>query len=616
MAFFSLSLTAGTDILDGSAADDTFFASAGTLNTFDQVDAGEGFDTLRVEGNQDITTGELTNFERIDVVGTPAGTYDVSGIEELEQLWFEDTPENADITVEGLTADQTVGAAKSVDDSDDGATTVYDVAAEVATGSVANLAVNDAAISYDVSVAAANTADTVDTLNISAAGGASNVAFAAQTTVDDGAGIDEVRNLTVNGGGDLVINAANLGENVDTDADGVVSVDATAATGDVELTLNTSSTATEVGLGSGDDVLVSEIDFSDSDVTIVGGEGNDTLVANATQLTALNNVGGANITGFETLGVSGASQNLNANTVAQIGFSAIALDGDLATGTTTITALEAGSNIVTLQDGADVDLDVAAKTGNDDAVGVTVLDDSSSSITVQGDIETLNIVTSDTNADDETTAEVADLSFTNASGDLESIVVTGDEAVKFDVSGLTGVETVDVSGITSDSSQADGEFAAEVTVAGATVTGSAGDDSITFGLNAEVTGGEGNDTFVLGYGSDESDTTFATIADFQQGDVIDFGAVVTGVAETTVTTAPGATATFQDYLDAASSTTAGQVNHFEFDGNTYLVFDADGTTTNSTFTAAEDELVELSGSVDLTGVAAVDADTANTVEIA
>ena len=376
------------------------------------------------------------------------------------------------------------------------------------------------------------------------------------------------------------------------------------------MTVGATAVVSDVTLGAGDDTLTATgLVLTDSDLTLEGGEGTDTFNATSGQIAALQSVGGATVSGFEALGVNGAA-TLDADVLGQVGFQAFNLDANA--GAVNINELESGSNIVTLSDGADVTVDIAGdKDGDSDSVGVTVVDETTSTINVAADIETLNIVTSD--SDDESGFDVADLTVTGA--DLESLVVSGDEAVTFDVSALASIDNVDVSGITSDSDAsavgaagvAAPEYAAEITVgAGVTVTGSDGDDSITFGLNNEVTGGAGDDLFVVGNGA--AATNFSTITDFQAGDVIEFDEAVASVEsidESDLGLAPGIDATFADFFTAATGGDDNVASSFEFAGNTYIALDG-GT---------NDSLVELSGSVDLTGLTTEDA-TTQTVEIA
>ncbi len=76
-------LTTGTDVLTGTDGDDTFLApkedDTDTMNNFDQIDGGAGRDTLRVEGDQEIT-GDISNVEVVRVEDDAAATYDVTAV--------------------------------------------------------------------------------------------------------------------------------------------------------------------------------------------------------------------------------------------------------------------------------------------------------------------------------------------------------------------------------------------------------------------------------------------------------------------------------------------------------------------------------------------------------
>lgn len=197
-------------------------------------------------------------------------------------------------------------------------------------------------------------------------------------------------------------------------------------------------------------------------------------------------------------------------------------------------------------------------------------------------------------------------------------IETGDEFNQFDRDSLLeSIETVRL----ADTPTGSDDFGVDLNdqSEGFMIYGNDGENSLQGGQGADwFYGGEGVDTLT----GDEGDDVFVVddftatdlITDFSVGDDISFGDVVTGVAETD-TSSLDTSATLQDYQDAAANTTAGQVNHFEFNGNTYLVFDADGGAT-STFEAGNDGMVELYGSVDLSGLKAVDAGNAEAVTLA
>ena len=142
------------------------------------------------------------------------------------------------------------------------------------------------------------------------------------------------------------------------------------------------------------------------------------------------------------------------------------------------------------------------------------------------------------------------------------------------------------------------------------VTGGSGVDTITFHDFARVTGGAGNDLFVAAQTTNSG--SYSTIVDAAAGDTVGFVAnPVPGTAAGAGAAAPGAqvaviganatkivlaaTASFQDYLNAAiNQSTAGQVRDFDFGGNTYLV-DHNSATGTRAFMDATDTVVQLVG---------------------
>ncbi|MHB0776568.1 DUF4214 domain-containing protein [Halomonas sp. WWR20] len=636
----TFTLTAGADQLTGTAGDDTFLATGLSLSSLDTIDGGAGVDTLRIEANAVGNTGypELTSIEAVEIVGASAGSLNNVNVNELsadlETLNFTRVDEGAPLTVSGLTEAQTVNVTQR-DTDGNGTLATSTVTTNVANGSTVKLGVNASNVALTTAVAASNSADAVDTLNLTTTGEST----VAVTNAAD------LRTVTVNASDELDLTLANLGDTGSVEEDGAVTVDASASTGDIDLDLAGSDQVSSVTLGAGDDTLsAADVDLSDGDVTLAGGEGRDTLTLASTQdVTNLYNANSATVSGFEVLDISGLSGTLNNGTLTNAGFEALEIsdaDGGTVEGLTEETS-------VTLQDSdfkAGVTADPSAtppvvgvaESGRDtitlDVNGAADDDDASFGFTVMGrdganagydvtvdEVENVSVQTVDADAD---TYQMTDLDL--SADAVKTLSISGAEAVSFNGSSLTTLESIDLSGVTADSDADAGEYASEILGLedGVSVTGSAnadkisaaidgeveagaGDDYINVDNSATVTGGEGDDTFNLStYTNDVSATNFATITDFEEGDVIDFGTAVDGFEETTVTTAPGVTATFQDYLDeAASGSTVGQVNYFEFDGNSYLVQD---NAAGATFSATDgDLLVELTGSVDLTGLQAV-----------
>lgn len=514
----------------------------------------------------------------------------------VEQVWS-DGSVNGAINFKATPELVTLGAR----DTEGTSANVNYAAGVVKASDTQNIVLDNADVNMDVAQGAAATG--VENVSIASEGEENSVKF----TKDLVSG-NAVQNLEITGAGDLRVVDNNSGITAGT-------VDASAATGDVSLTISDESTAnlatgvTErtVTMGAGDDTVDATAGLADNKID--GGAGRDTLVVNAT--TATNLVGDlvGNISNFEVLSLGNmTSTSLDAGTLLNADFEALSV-----TGATT------GASLDNLPAGADVTLNgtntIALNVKDADQAGDTAFSfatvgqenaDTTQAVTA-ADVQNLTVSTSDADEDNFNTTT---LTLTDAA--LENLTVTGDEAVVFDGStGFGNLETVNVSGITaeSDASLSTPEYAAEIKVADANVVGSAGDDKITFGTDAVVKGGEGNDLFVAGSGAAANGSDVATIADFQQGDVIKFDEAVASVesalTESDLNLPVGKEVEFTDYTTAATGDNDNALTSFEFGGNTYMVLDG----------SSADTIIELSGSVDLTGLETENA-TTQTVEIA
>jgi len=605
----TLTLTADVDTVTGTAGDDAFtgsltVAGSQTLQSFDSIDGGEGTDSLTATLTGGTAAPSLTSVENIFARSvTSANTLDLANAEGYQQLWSNASQQN--MTFDSVAEQVTVGAQNIARGATHTVTVNYDAATVAATDTQA-IALTDAVLTLDINQNAANL-DTVENVSI-AATGTNDVTFASAGTdgILDNA---DIHNLTITGAGDLTIAEGT--------SNGITAgtVDASSATGDIELTvadtvgtnLATGVTARSVTLGSGDDTLNALGNIAVG--SFEGGAGNDTINVDGTSATLVDNLI-TNVSGFETLGLNGLDQALSAATLSNVGYTSLvvtAATGGAAinnlTDTTAVTLVDAngGSAISLAVTGADTnDADSFAFTlqGDDGS-------DSNYAVTI-ADVENLSVTTVDADADVFQTTTLA-----ITSGQLENLTISGDEAVVFDGTGNGALESVDVSGVAVADAGAN-DLVADITVGdGVTVTGTAGNDSITFGESAAITGGAGEDLFT----ADLVTTTaadvprFSTITDLNasEDDSIDFGGVVlstaTGgtdvnvIAEADLGLAPGVNATFAAYLDAASGQAAGTLSSFEFAGNTYLVQDNDAS---NTFAAAADYIIELTGSVDVT----------------
>jgi S-layer protein len=257
-------------------------------------------------------------------------------------------------------------------------------------------------------------------------------------------------------------------------------------------------------------------------------------------------------------------------------------------------------------------------------------------------VETVTITATDTST--KASIELATLELV---GDAKTVVVTGNADLTL-TSAITALKTVDASGLTGNLTFTSG-------VAGATITGGDGDDTIagtgnsqrlaggdgddyitasgagltisgddgddefyvigdnqtisagdgddviySYGDSAILTGGAGDDLFDIDYNSTLNH--YATITDLQVGDKVGFHAATIFHADAI---AMASTASFTDYANEAIRTSSdGEVSWFQYGGDTYAVENVaigGGASPNDedTFTNGADVIVRITGLVDL-----------------
>lgn len=244
-------------------------------------------------------------------------------------------------------------------------------------------------------------------------------------------------------------------------------------------------------------------------------------------------------------------------------------------------------------------------------------------------VETLNISTSET--DEPGLNDPSTYLALYVFGDnLNTVTVSGDTGLDFAIDN-DNITTFNASGVTAGSVY----FYSNNTTAHVTITGGAGDDYLygndVVGVDATkgdviiggagddhlgggqgwdtLTGGAGDDTFVVAANTSTSSVVFAKITDFSvTDDVLDLSTALDSlglgnsfVSEKINLAAP--TNTFADYLDFAASQANGLnnvVSWFQFDGNTYVV--VDNSAGASSFDTGFDQLVQLNGLKDLSGM--------------
>jgi S-layer protein len=299
---------------------------------------------------------------------------------------------------------------------------------------------------------------------------------------------------------------------------------------------------------------------------------------------------------------------------------AVATQGTAAvTGTAGVLELTNMASGGTLEINAAGGYGVAVKDASSGTADVLNLKLSSDGVLAAGTVTVANVETVNINGiDSDSTAHVDSLTLVATSA--KTITVTGNAGLTLTNTGNTKVTSFDASSVTAgavtftsanttatDSVSIKGGAGADVLVGNAgsdTIIGGAGADSLNGagGVNT-LTGGDGKDTFIFTTVA-ESAVKASTVTDLKAGDMIalnigtalvdadlKLGAAVTGLDVTT--------AVFQDWVDASVSTVvAGGISWFQYLGNTYIVQDLGGN--SSTFTNGEDNIIKITGNVDLT----------------
>lgn len=517
----------GTDLADTFIADDT---NSVRLSIADSVDGAGGTDTLRV-----FTDGSF-------ILPT------ISNVEVLELL-----DQDEDFDVSGVTAFTTLSMTRS-----DGQL-VATLGSAVTTVTLASHAL--AGTGIGIALGSTTTGVTVNTSSISRGGGSTDeditlTGAALASVVINATGATATDEFDVAGATAVTINATAAFTTADlatTGSSGTVTVTGagnvtlgtldtgftglagSAATAAISATLNTGVTSAVTGTGAdtltlavpagnitvntgagNDSVDASAVDLSTTAGTIDGtnevingGEGTDTLIIGDTDLTDAELVASVlNATGFEILKATGAVTAFAANSFT--GYDAFEFTGDGTAGGNRTYTLESadtltlsGSNsasTLTLNPVTDggtnvLNLTLAASTANLTQAAIDA-----------SQIETLNIVSSDTDVTAAHTNTITTLTVQNGT----TINVSGAADLTFATAAGTG--------LTVNASTATGNV--DVTVGG-------GDDALSGGTSADMLdAGAGTNTVDLSAGgNDEVEFTditgTTTITGFASGDVID-----------------------------------------------------------------------------------------------
>lgn len=556
----TLSLTTLTDTFTGGAGNDTFNATDTTLTAFDKLVGGDGNDTLNlvnVSGN--VPNGTLATVSGIENFAIQSAanaiTTDLSGWTGLKTVSISQTGTLAAISVTstgnvewasvkggttvGLTDSGGTGADKLATVVLDGNTGAATITSDVLTSlSIANTSQN-----ATVTAASGTRALTVNlnnvtggivadaqatSLTVSATGSASsgvtlNAAKATTVTLDNAkdltvadVNIAAATNLVIQGAGKTTVSAT-------TTVTKLANIDASASSGGAIITpalgtgvaftggsgadqVTVGATTKAIAMGAGDDTVTLSSSGVGTGGTINGGDGTDTLSmtaanANTSGASGSSSTFATSVTGFEKLVLTGGGTNT-------VDLSKLGITNWVdVTGATAATLNKFGANGTVNYTGATTatTVSLASASGSSDVLNVAI--NGSAAVTAAGTItangvETVNFTTADTNTTPTNPTHTATL----VDDAVTAVTVSGNAGLNLTATGLTGLTSVDASGITKGSFV----FTADALAAAATIKGGAGDDTIV-ATNATkavtVVGNGGTDSITVNNAKDNTITT-------------------------------------------------------------------------------------------------------------
>lgn len=584
---FDTALTSGATNITGTDGNDVFSATlANVINGDRTIDGGAGDDTLAIDAASAgvLLEGKVKNVEAVNIA-TASNVN--SGTIAVDKVFADARSINLTGATGGTGVTLTGAAGKTIGLLGTGAAIV-----DFGTATAADVVVQSTdPAGTSLQVAGASLA----TLNVSGAGRVDlTQADAALKTVK----------LDANGVAPLAVATGSLTD---------VTLDASASKGAVQAEVGANvaykggAAVDTVTIGAAPAKLL-DGGAGDADVLRIASD-SDVLVASA-----------GNVSNFETISIG----KDNTGTYNASAFKNILLDQGA--GATVFNNVAAGTTLTISSATQNATVNLADRAGNNDALKINVASTAAldaGTVTAEG-VETINIASTSTATDAATASNTLGLTAVGAT----SVVVTGNTGLTLlGDAGNTKITNVDASASTGGLNYVsqNATVGATVTIKGSatagntleggvtndTITGGAGTDTINgkSGLDT-LTGGAGNDTFKLGINANSQ--SYATITDFAKGDVLDMteAGFVAGSAGSTALTQVtlASTASLQQYVDAAASVNAagadGAAGWFQFSGDTYVV--VDNTSAANTFTNGADQLVKLTGTVDLSTAAITD----------
>lgn len=554
-------LTAGIDNFTGTAGNDTFIGdntqSNGSAGPGDQINGGAGNDTLKLYAAAAATTltlPQLTGVENLYVKGGAAIVDNISAVADLTAVELDGQTAAGTLTLKGA---QTVKLSNNAV----GQNLVYG-----ATDTVASVTVNNVTGGAAVDVRGAALA----TLNLAATGANSAI------TLNNSVGT-KLATLTISGDKNLSVTES---------LNGLKTVDASAATGNITLVAAAAVNDITVTGGKGNDTINLGANFTKAD-KVNGGDGTDTLELTQASVTTVNGYTAAekivvndNLSNLEVLKVTDAlTSNVDASRFDNINSFVFAAGNGVAGGSTaTLSKVTSGVTVEMNDDATAANsilaveiIDATLAGNNSDVVNLKL---NSADTTVGGavtnygvlnavGVDVLNINSTKTAA---STSTGNDIDVAATSSALDKVVVTGNLGLDLSTVALVNsIAEVDASGLVLSATTAAG-LAVAIAAGGTNgvkITGSNGVDTIQGSAAADIIdGGAGND-LISGAAATYAAGTFATLAANTAADVLTGGAgndqFGFGLGATTVSFA-----TIKD-LNLGTAAVAGQVDKLTFD---------------------------------------------------
>lgn len=577
----TFTLTTGADARVGTAGNDTFVATEASLSSADVLDGGAGIDTLRYASSGAAAVNEAgfeaSNIETVQVTSDATGgtTFDVTGVTQLQTLRNFNSAEDLNLVgMDRLVAVelQSVGSAGAgANDPTPDTTLTFNAAVVAGNADALSVKLNGNLNVDGTGVGDLNVAG-IEIVNVTTEGAASSLNSIASGSL---------RAMTIAGDQNLTLAAANF-----FDAVNVNTVNASAFTGNLNLTLTNDNVATidvAVTGGTGNDTVTFQ--SFDTNDAFNGGDGIDTIGLTNAVATARTPVNGGTLSNVEQLNVT----TLGTGTIdmdAFPGVTKVIYDAGL-TNAALSTVADAASGITVEVDtlaGGTGNLTVALRTDGTADVVTIELDGIAAGHSVgaltAADAETLNI-----SADDDTVAGNGAVTIANlALTDTTTLNLSGDADLT--LAAATNPATPVLA--TINASAATGNLnitGLNTAAAGATITLGSGNDVFN------VATSNGADTITLGAGRDtivynavaQSDRDMDTITDFVSGtDIVDVRALMGGVGVASSVQFVSNRATFAQAQGALSGATADAV--FQVDEQILWVdIDANGTLDNNDF---------------------------------